>query len=232
MASGTGGRAAYGGAMPVLVILGAGPGLGAASARRFAREGFAVALVARDAERLGALRDALAADGVRASAHPADLTDPAAVRTALDAAAAEHGAIDVVQYSPIPSRRLLKPVLETDTEDLEAALDLSVRGPVTAIRHVLPGMLERGAGSVLLVNGGSAATPNGRVAGTSVAFAGESAYGAMLHEAVAEQGVRVRQLIVPGEIGGGDPLFEPDALAERLWGLHAESGPFRATVGG
>lgn len=217
--------------MPVLAILGAGPGLGAATARRFAREGFSVALVARDGERLGALRDALAADGVRATAHPADLTDPAGLRGALDAAAAVHGAVDVVQYSPIPGRRLLKPVLDTDLDDLEAALDLSVRGPVTAIGHVLPGMLERGSGSVLLVNGGSAATPNGRVAGTSVAFAAESAYGAMLHDAVADQGVRVRQLIVPGEIGGGDPLFEPDALAERLWRLHAEPGGFRSTVG-
>lgn len=217
--------------MPLLAILGAGPGLGAATARRFAREGFAVALVARDAERLERLRSDLAAAAVRATAHPADLTDPAALRGALDAASAAHGPIDVVQYSPIPSRRLLKPVLDTDLDDLEAALDLSVRGPVTAIGHVLPGMLERGSGSVLLVNGGSAATPNGRVAGTSVAFAAESAYGAMLHDAVAEQGVRVRQLIVPGEIGGGDPLFEPDALAERLWRLHAEEGDFRSTVG-
>ncbi|MFI9408550.1 hypothetical protein [Nocardia gamkensis] len=33
-----------------------------------------------------------------------------------------------------------------------------------------------------------------------------------------------------GTIGGGDPLFEPDALAERLWNIHAEHGPFRTTV--
>ena len=64
-------------------------------------------------------------------------------------------------------------------------------------------MLEHGAGTILLINGSSAATPNGRVAGTSTAFAGESAYGAMLHEAAAPRGVNVRQLIIPGAIGGG-----------------------------
>lgn len=92
-------------------------------------------------------------------------------------------------------------------------------------------MLEHGAGTILLINGSSAATPNGRVAGTSTAFAGESAYGAMLHEAATPKGVNVRQLIIPGAIGGGDPLYEPAALAERIWRLHTTPGPFRVTVG-
>jgi hypothetical protein len=53
----------------------------------------------------------------------------------------------------------------------------------------------------------------------------------MLHEALAEEGIHVAQLIIPGGIDGGDPLFASDALAERLWQLHAQPGAFRVTVG-
>ncbi|WP_198346991.1 hypothetical protein [Nocardiopsis dassonvillei] len=66
----------------------------------------------------------------------------------------------------------------------------------------------------------------------STAFAWESAYGAMLHEALAPENVHVGQLIIPGAIGGGDPLYAPEALADRLWAVHTERGPFRTTVGG
>ncbi|MBB3038073.1 hypothetical protein [Hoyosella altamirensis] len=92
-------------------------------------------------------------------------------------------------------------------------------------------MIGRSNGTILLVNGSSAVRPNGNVAGTSTAFAGESAYGAMLHDAATPRGVNVRQLIIPGAIGGGDPLYDPAALADRIWQLHTTPGTFRVTVG-
>lgn len=217
--------------MTTIAIIGAGPGLGAAAARRFGREGFSVALVARGRDRLDRLAADLAADGVRARGYPADVRDRAALAGALDSAAAELGAVEVLQYSPLPSRAFLRPVLETTVADLAAAVEFSVLGTATAVGRVLPGMRESGRGTILLVNGASAATPNGAVAGTSTAFAGESAYGAMLHDALAPENIHVAQLIIPGAIGGGDPLFAPEALAERLWTLHAEHGPYRTTVG-
>ena len=76
-------------------------------------------------------------------------------------------------------------------------------------------------------NCSSAATPNGNVAGTSTALADETDYGAMLHEALTPQNTHVKQLTIPDAIGGGDPLYAPDALADRLWNIHARPGPFR-----
>ena len=214
-----------------IAIVGAGPGLGAAVARKFGREGFAVALIARNRTKLEALEKDLAADGVTARGYVADVRDRDALARALERAAEDLGPIEAMQFSPVPGADFLKPVLETTVEDLRAAVELSILGFSAAVGQVLPGMMERGAGTILLINGASAATPNGRVAGTSTAFAGESAYGAMLHEAAAPRGVNVRQLITPGAIGGGDPLYEPAALAERIWRLHAVPGPFRVTVG-
>jgi hypothetical protein len=77
------------------------------------------------------------------------------------------------------------------------------------------------------VNGGSGARPNPRVAGTSIAFAGESVYASMLHTALAADGVHVGQLIIPGGITPGHPTHDPDILAERLWTMHTARDTFR-----
>jgi short-subunit dehydrogenase len=216
--------------MTTIAIIGAGPGLGAAVAERFGREGFSVALVSRTQEKLDLLTNDLTARGIVARSYAADVRDLAALRSALDAASGELGPIEVLQYSPVPSREFLRPVLETTAADIAAATEFSILGPLAAVEQILPGFDGLGRGTILLVNGSSAATPNGNVAGTSIAFAGESAYGSMLHEALKPRNIHVGQLIIPCAIGGGDPLFAPKALAERLWAIHAQRGPFRTTV--
>lgn len=217
--------------MSTIAIIGAGPGLGASVARRFGREGLSVALMSRTQTNVDRLAGELSADGITARGYVADTRDAGSITAALTSAAEDLGAVEVLQYSPIPAPEFLRPVLDTGVEQIRSAIEFSVYGSITAVQQVLPGMTVRGSGTILLVNGSSAATPNGNVAGTSVAFAAESAYGAMLHDAVVDHGIHVGQLIVPGSIGGGDPQYEPSALADRLWAIHAHRGPFRVTIG-
>ncbi|MFB7797581.1 SDR family NAD(P)-dependent oxidoreductase [Isoptericola sp. NPDC056134] len=216
--------------MTTLAIIGAGPGLGLSVARRFGREGFSVALVARDAAKLDRLAAGLRDEGVTAAGFVADARDRAALTAALDRAAADLGPVEVLQYSPVPAREFMKPTLETTADDLVGPLEMSVLGPAAAVRHVLPGMRELGRGTVLFPNGGSAVRPRDAVTGTSVAFAAESAYARLLHEALAPEGIHVAQLVIPLGIGGGEPDHDPDALADRLWRLHVERGEFRTFV--
>ena len=213
--------------MPTFTIIGAGTGLGLAAARRFGREGFSVALISRTQHRVDELAATLGDEGIIARGYAADVRDPDALRHALDTAADQLGTITVLQYSPIPAKRYLKPVFDTDTDDLLDALQFSVLGLAAAIHQALPGMRHAGSGSILLVNGGSAARANPRVAGTSVAFPAESALGEMLHTELADDGVLVRQLIVPGAIEPNHPHKSPQALADQLWNLHVEPGAFR-----
>lgn len=217
--------------MTTIAIIGAGPGLGAAVAKKFGSEGFSVALISRNQGKLDRLSASLTAAGITAKSYIADVRDRAALAHALQAASRELGPIEVLNYSPVPSGDFMRPVLETTAEELIAATEFSILGPLTAISQVLPEMGELGRGTFLLVNGSSAATPNSKVAGTSIAFAGESAYGTMLHDALKPANIHVGQLIIPGAIGGGDPLYAPGALAERLWSIHTRRGPFRTTVG-
>jgi short-subunit dehydrogenase len=213
--------------MSTIAIVGAGPGLGAASARRFAREGHSVALISRTAAKVESMASALTDDGHTARGYVANVRDRDSLVDALGRAAQDLGPIEVLQYSPVPQPSFMRPVLETDPANLSGAIELSVYGPVTATLQVVGGMRALGTGTILFVNGSSAVRPNSAVAGTSIAFAGESAYAQMLHDELAGENIHVGQLIIPGGIAPGHPKNDPDVLAELLWTMHAERGAFR-----
>jgi len=98
------------------------------------------------------------------------------------------------------------------------------------VRAVLPGMRQAGGGSVILINGGTSVKARAGFAGTSIAFPAESAYGEMLHDALADEGVRVSQLVIPGGIPQLQLPNGIDDVADRVWGLHSVSGPFRTML--
>jgi NADP-dependent 3-hydroxy acid dehydrogenase YdfG len=216
--------------MPVIAIIGAGPGLGAAVARRFGREGFSVALISRDRAKLDEIAASLQERGVTAGVYPANVLDPASIEAALAQAAAELGPVTVLQYSPLPSRTFLKPVLDLTPDLALEALHFSAIGLIHAVRAVLPGMREAGEGSIVLINGGTSVKARHDFAGTSVAFPAESAYGEMLHEALEDEGIRVRQLVIPGGIPHLRLENGIDDVADRIWGLHSTPGPFRTML--
>ncbi|WP_084039564.1 SDR family NAD(P)-dependent oxidoreductase [Demequina sp. NBRC 110053] len=216
--------------MPTLAIIGAGPNLGAAVARRFGREGFSVALISRDQAKLDDLAATLKDEGVTAQGFAADVRDGAALEGALAAAAQELGPITALQYSPLPARAYLEPVLDLTPELALESLRFSALGLIHAVRAVVGPMRESGSGSIILINGGTSVKARAGFSGTSVAFPAESAYGEMLHEALAEDGVHVAQLVIPGSIPKLQIEGGIDGVADRIWQLHAEPGDFRTML--
>ena len=216
--------------MPTIAIVGAGPGLGAAVARRFGAEGFSVALISRDQTKLDALAAQLQDGGLVARGYAADVRDPATLEAALERAAAELGPISVLQYSPLPSRDYLKPVLDMTPELALEALRFSALGLIHAVRSVLPAMRAAGEGSIILINGGTSVKARSDFAGTSIAFPAESAYGEMLHDALEGEGIGVVQLVIPGGIPKLRLENGIDDVAERIWELHRSPGAFRTML--
>jgi NADP-dependent 3-hydroxy acid dehydrogenase YdfG len=216
--------------MPTIAIIGAGPGLGAAVARRFGAEGFSIALISRDQSKLDALAAQLEDGGATARGYSADVLDPASLEAALARAGAELGPITVLQYSPLPSRAYLKPVLDLTPELALEALSFSALGLIHAVRAVLPAMRAAGEGSIILINGGTSVKARSGFAGTSVAFPAESAYGEMLHDALEDEGIRVVQLVIPGGIPKLRLANGIDDVAERIWEIHEAQGPFRTML--
>ncbi|MDG9712972.1 SDR family NAD(P)-dependent oxidoreductase [Streptomyces sp. DH10] len=213
--------------MTTFALVGAGPGLGLATARRFGTAGHSVALVSRNARHLEELTSELAGDGIRARGFTADVLDPASLITALGTAADALGPVEILQYSPVPRADFMKPVLDTGADDLDAPLSFSVKAPVTCVNAVLPGMRDLGRGTLLFVNGGTAARPHPDRAGTSIAFAAESAYARMLHDALAPENIHAAQLIIPGAIRPDAEHSSPAVLARRLYDIHVTRDGFR-----
>lgn len=124
--------------MSTIAIIGAGKGLGLAVARRFGREGYAVALLARSQDNLDTLTDTLWTEGIHAVGLTADVRDPGSLQVALNRAASALGPVNVLQYSPVPAPEFMLPVLETAAVDLVGPVEFSIYGPVTAARQVIP----------------------------------------------------------------------------------------------
>lgn len=213
--------------MTTFALIGAGPGLGLATARRFGTAGHSVALISRNADHLNDLTTDLGRDGITARGFTADALDPASLTRALREAVEALGPVEILQYSPAPRADFMKPVLDTSAADLDDPLALSLKGSLTCVDAVLPGMRALGRGTLLFVNGGSAVRPHPERAGTSIAFAAESAYARMLHNALAPENIHAAQLIIPGAIHRDAELSSPEVLAQRLYAIHTERTGFR-----
>lgn len=175
--------------MITIAIFGAGPGLGLAVARRFGREGFGVALAARNRGKLDTMVSSLAGEGIQAAGFTADLTERAGVLRAVDAIEARSGPVDVLQYSPDGDGNLRKQASEIDVSVMEPLVETFVMTPVTLVSRVLPGMLERGNGGLLFVTGAAAKYPIPHLASAGMALSGLRSYAHNLHAELAPSGV-------------------------------------------
>lgn len=213
-----------------IVIVGAGPNLGAAVARRFGREGMAVGLVARNREKLEGLAADLREDGLTVEVAAADIRDSAGLSEAIRSLAASLGEVEVLEYSPLPAREFMKPILETTVDDVRGPLEFSVLGSVAAATAVLPAMLDAGKGTILFTTGGAAINPYPLRAGVGISFAGEVAYARMLHDELRDRGIHVGHTAIAGRIAPGED-HEPDEVADLLWNHHAERAQFQVRLG-
>ncbi|MEU9657405.1 SDR family NAD(P)-dependent oxidoreductase [Streptomyces chartreusis] len=226
----------------VLAIFGAGSGLGTALARRFGKEGFSVALVARNADRLQALADGLAAEGIDATAFPTDLSDPANAAPVVEAIKDSKGRIDVVSYQPLPGGTAFVPATDLDAERLSHWVNLFLLTPVAIAHTVLPEMTARGTGGFIVAGGFTAADPQPFISGIGPAMAGIRNFVHSLHGEIADSGVyagvvtlsalikhsEAYNAISPeqlAEITGGTTgmdVIDPVDLAETYWRLYTD----------
>ncbi|WP_345510311.1 SDR family NAD(P)-dependent oxidoreductase [Phytohabitans houttuyneae] len=199
------------------VVIGAGPGIGRAVAVRLAREGLAVAVMARTKESVEAAARAVAAAGGKALPLVADATDEVASRAALDAAEAALGPADLVVYNAA----LIRPDAVGDLP-ARAHLDawaVNVVGAITAAARVLPGMAARGAGT-FIVTGGMPEPKPGYVS-LSLGKAGVRSLVDLLDRQYAAAGVHVATVTVTGAVAPGT-AFDPDEIAAHYWRLHTQ----------
>ena len=231
--------------MPVsrsIAVFGAGPGLGHAVARRYAREGYAVTLVARRSEPLDLLAQDLTSAGATAHVITADLSDTAATPRLAEQIRATAGDLDAFYYAPTPNTGFVAAANLTP-QHAENFMPLIFYTLLGLVQEFLPHMLEQGDGAILTAQGGSTVQGLPNMSGPSPAQAAQRNYLQALHAEVAEQGVYVGMLYIGSAIensafhaelerakAAGDPVWEmstvdPEHLADLLWRMHDTKGP-------
>jgi NADP-dependent 3-hydroxy acid dehydrogenase YdfG len=231
---------------PVILVLGAGPGLGMSVAHRFGKEGYAVALVSRSAARHADYLRSLADAGIAAAAFTADASDRQQLRDAVDAVRARFDRIDVGYYGPAALDVLPGDITTLDAAGAESAL----RGVVPAVDFaslLIPELTERGAGGLLFAGGLSSVVPMPPLGGLALFAAAVRNYALTLHAALEPAGVYAGTITIGGLIERGDihratsdnPAFfgdvsvatlNPDDLADTVWRLYTDRKDAEAVV--
>ena len=226
---------------PVCAVVGVGPGNGAAFARRFASEGYAVALLARSS----AFSQELASGLPDALAYECDVVDAAAIALTFDGIRKDLGEIEVLIYNA--GSGVWGTVEELGVDDFETAWRINALGAFVAAKQVIPAMKEAGRGSIIFVG----ATASRRGGAKFAAFASAKAAQRSLAESMARHlwpgGIHVALLIIDGAVdlkktremmpGKPDTFFlKPDDIAETVfqvtrqkpsaWSFEVEARPF------
>jgi short-subunit dehydrogenase len=229
-----------------IAVFGVGPGLGQAVARRYAREGYAVVLVARRHQPLDLLAKDLTSAGATAHVITADLSHTDATPRLAEQIRAKVGNLDVFYYAPTPGGAFV-PAANLTPQHAQDFMPLSFYTLLALVQEFLPHMLEQGEGAILTAQGASSVQGLPNRSGPGPAQAAQRNYLQSLHAEVAEKGVYVGMLYIGAAIensafhtqmekakAAGEPVWEmpsvdPAHLAEMLWTMHSTKGQPEAT---
>jgi NAD(P)-dependent dehydrogenase (short-subunit alcohol dehydrogenase family) len=209
---------------PVCVVVGVGPGNGAAIASRFATEGHAVALLARSLP----LISQLARDLPKARAFACDVSDEASIAAAFDDIRRSMGGPDVLVYNA--GSGTWGDIEQVSPEAFESAWRVNALGAFVASREVIAGMKARGSGAIVFIG----ATASRRGGPRTAAFAPAKAAQRSLAESMARSlwphGIHVALVVIDGVVDlprtrqamadKPDTFFvKPDDVADTVWWL-------------
>lgn len=211
---------------PLIVIVGAGPGLGAAVARRYGQQGYDVALISRDQEQLDRLGAALQDEGITTGWTALDITDADALTAAIGRFGRHTGRIDVLHFNPSVFRQ--QTPLTLTVEDLLADVRAGVGALLTAVQAARPLMAS---GARVTATGSMAADrPWHEAASLGVQKAALRNLVRSIDATLAPDGIRAVSLTVNGTLGAGTP-FAPERVAEALFqAAHQPADRWRTEV--
>jgi short-subunit dehydrogenase len=198
------------------IIVGAGPMLGAALARRFAAAGARVGLIARNTDRLRELTTSLRCEGIAVDWRRADVADERQLRSAITALEGVCGPCDTLIYNAAVLRS--ESPLSLTAQQLRSELSVDVVGGLVAAQAVAAGMVDRGRGAIVFTGGGLAFEPYPEWASLAMGKAALRSLSLSLYKQLAPHNVHVAVVAICGIVAAGGP-FDPAVIAEHYWHL-------------
>jgi short-subunit dehydrogenase len=210
-----------------LLLVGAGPGLGMAVARRFAEGGYRVTLVARSTDGLGDLAAKLVDTGARIDTIAADASDPEGFGARMAELYNEQGAPGLIVYNAVMGAP--DQLLSSSVEHLQTAYAVDVISAIVLTQVAAPAMRAAGSGTIIVTGGGVADYPIPALATVSLGKAALRSAATMLGADLDPDGIRVATMTIMGQIVAGT-AFDPENIAKRYWEVVQSDGPWQAEV--
>jgi NAD(P)-dependent dehydrogenase (short-subunit alcohol dehydrogenase family) len=204
--------------MKTFLSIGTGPGIGFATAERFAKEGFQVVLTARTFAKTQELTERLVSKGYRASFHLVDSSDPKSVAELIAAIQKQSGSIDVLHYNAAAARKAT--LSEQPRDSFNDDLAVNIGGALVAAQAVAPKMEEQKSGTILLTGGGFALAPSPDYLSVSIGKAGIRALAHGLFEPFREKGVHIATVTILTFVSPESK--EASSVADQFWNLHSQ----------
>lgn len=202
---------------PLVVIVGAGPGVSTAVARKFGRKGFRIVLAARNTESLARYTRELNELEIEAYGIQADAADASALRSAFVQIKEQYGAVDVLIYNAAVISKVTPTTLSES--QLIDEFKVNVVGALTSANQVIPDMIVQKQGSILFTGGGLALSPAAALSSLSIGKAGMRSLAFSLAEELKPHGIYVGTVTIAGFLAK-DTFYDPDKIANQYWILH------------
>ncbi|MFX1376162.1 MAG: SDR family NAD(P)-dependent oxidoreductase [Promethearchaeota archaeon] len=204
----------------IITIVGMGPGNGMGIARRFGKEGFIVAMISRNEEKLHKLQGELKKDDINAYYFAGDASKEDSLKNSFQKLKEQVGNTDVLVYNA--ARLKMRNVLQERFESLVTDFKVNVAGVLTAVQEVLPAMQAKKEGTILITGGHLGIEPHKEFASLSL---GKGALINLVKTLAAEltsQNIHVASVIICGLIKPEDEKYNPSAIAENYWKLYTQ----------
>jgi NADP-dependent 3-hydroxy acid dehydrogenase YdfG len=223
-----------------IVICGYGVGISEAVLRRFAQEGYRVAIVARNAERLNAAVQKLASEKIDVKAFPCDVGDVVAVKKLIADVRSSLGPIKVLHWNAYLSGA--GDLKTASADELRVVLNVTVHGLLAAVQAALPD-LKAQSGALLVTGGGfafydpavDAAATQWGAQGLAIGKAAQHKTVGLLSKSLQSEGVYVGEVVVTGLVKGtafdsGNATLEASTIAEKFWELYRARDVVSVTI--
>ena len=205
--------------MSSCIIIGAGPGIGEAIARRFGGGGHSVGLIARREPALRELTERLRGEGINADWRTADAGNGEQLQTAIHQLVDKLGRCRTLIYNAA----VLRPdgPLDLDPDRVRNELDVNVLGALLAAQCVAPDMIDRAEGSILFTGGGLALEPYPEWTSLALGKAALRSLAFSLFKELAPHGLHVSVIAICGIVASDGP-FDPVRIADEYWRVAME----------
>ena len=204
----------------VCTIVGFGGGVSTGVAKVFAREGYALALVARNPAKLAQHAHSLQSGGAVVKTFAGDAGNAASLIQAFSDIRSSLGDTEVLIYNAAA----VTPGQPTTLTEAQLVADfrVNVTGAIIAVQQVVPAMRLRGKGTILLTGGGFAIYPLADLASLSIGKAGIRNLADSLSQELSPAGIHVGTVTICGTVAPGTH-FDPDQIALSYLALHQQT---------